>query len=534
MAPDPFGIARAAARERIERAETSIFTAAWNLLKRWGSRLRRVLLGPSRVVDPIGIYSTEQWFADELDDVLVEVREVVDWAAHDVDDEPWPDGGVYARRYLEQARNRLVRVPDAVFASVNRMTMKAHSEGWGIEELASEIDQLLVETGSERWRNRAQTIARTEAVAAYNAGSFQGFVSFAEQAGGRWEKGWLATEDERTRPTHERADLQRVPLLSPFSVGGFPGMFPGDPLLPAQEVINCVVGSTKVCWPGQRVHAATRRMHRGSLVQLVTAEGHDLTVTPNHPVLTPAGYRPAGLLRPGDEVLGAPASGTPEVADAPASAEEVFRALSEAGESERVRGGAVDFHGDGADAEVEIVRADRDLLLDRDAQLFGHDGDDSLVVPEGAEGAHARSGDGQAPGGVTEPLGDVGDGAEPSRQVGGQGVGSPLGGGHGRHADSERLTRRSPGQPEVLQASTERRSTDADFPAHLEQALAAGMTPTKIVKVNFTSGSHWVYNLHTSSNWYTGNGIATHNCRCSMLLLQPGEQINYADRQSRA
>lgn len=258
MAPDPFGLYRAQAHERIVAAERSLFGAAWDLLKRWGTRLRTALFGPSGVVNPVGVFATEQWFTAELDDVLVVIEETVDFASQDVMEDPIPDGGTYSRQYLQQARNRLARVPDSVFAAVNRMTMRAHTEGWGIDELADHVDQLLIESGSERWRNRAQTIARTEAVGAYNAGTFRGFTSYAAQVGGEWEKGWLATEDDRTRPTHEKADLQRVPLLQPFSVGGFPGMFPGDPLLPAQEVVNCRCAML-LLQPGERINYADRQ-----------------------------------------------------------------------------------------------------------------------------------------------------------------------------------------------------------------------------------------------------------------------------------
>ncbi len=237
--PDPFGLAREIRRNGIIRAEQSIFSATWDLLKRWGNRLRTVLFGPARTIEPAGVFSTETWFTRELDGLLDIVVDVLDDAAEDVVDDVIPDGGAYSRRYLQQARNRLVRVPDSVFASVNRLTMQAHSEGWGADELAEHVEELLAAEGQERWKHRAQTIARTEAVGAYNAGTLQGFLSYAKQVGGEWEKGWVATEDDRTRPTHHAADLQRVPLTHHFSVGGFPALFPGDPELPAQEVINC-------------------------------------------------------------------------------------------------------------------------------------------------------------------------------------------------------------------------------------------------------------------------------------------------------
>lgn len=259
MAPDPLGVGRARARDAIIQAERSVFAAAWDLLKRWGTRLRTAVFGPARSVDPVGVFTTEAWFAKELDDVLVVVEDVWDDAWEDVLGEPPPpETGVYSRQYLETARNRLVRVPDTVFASVNRMTMRANTEGWGADELAEHVAELLDASGAEQWKGRAQTIARTEAIGAYNAGSFRGFQGMAAQLGGKWEKGWLATDDDRTRPTHNEADLQRVPLDSHFTVGGFPALFPGDPSLPAHEVINCRC-SMLLLRPGEQINYADRQ-----------------------------------------------------------------------------------------------------------------------------------------------------------------------------------------------------------------------------------------------------------------------------------
>jgi hypothetical protein len=266
VAPDPLGVARARAHDAIVKAERSVFAAAWDLLKRWGTRLRTAIFGPAEVVDPVGVFTTQAWFDHELDDLLVVVQSVFDDATGDVFDDGWgdlstddpPDTGVYARQHLEVARNRLVRVPDSVFASVNRMTMRANTEGWGAAELAEHINEILDAEGAEQWKGRAETIARTEAVGAYNAGSFRGFQGLASQLGGKWEKGWLATEDDRTRPTHHEADLQRVPLDAHFTVGGFPAMFPGDPMLPAQEVINCRC-SMLLLRPDEQINYADRQ-----------------------------------------------------------------------------------------------------------------------------------------------------------------------------------------------------------------------------------------------------------------------------------
>lgn len=70
-----------------------------------------------------------------------------------------------------------------------------------------------------------------------------------------------STEDNRTRPTHQAADLQRVPLGTPFQVGGFELRFPGDPMGPPQEVIQCRCTSLLV-EVGESIDLSNRQFKR--------------------------------------------------------------------------------------------------------------------------------------------------------------------------------------------------------------------------------------------------------------------------------
>lgn len=82
---------------------------------------------------------------------------------------------------------------------------------------------------------RATVTVRTELVSASNLGSQMG----AESTGLKLMKSWLATSDARTRHTHVQADGQTVPLKESYTVGGYPARYPGDPMLPAEEVVQC-------------------------------------------------------------------------------------------------------------------------------------------------------------------------------------------------------------------------------------------------------------------------------------------------------
>lgn len=434
------------------------------------------------------------------------------------------DPAAYATRHLEAVHNRLVGVSDTVFDEMRTALEEGRRAGESIPQLAARVDGLLAD--DERWAGRARTIARTEVIAANNAGARGAARATADLLGvhpGAVARVWLSTADGRTRETHAEADGQVVlGLDGTYTVGGADLAGPGDPYGPAEEVINCVVGSTQVEWPGQRVEVATRRRYRGDLIEVRTARGHYLTVTPNHPVLTPAGYVPAQALRPGQYVLATDAPPTPEVQDGPPSIEQVHRAALQGGTARRVRGRAVDFHGDGTDAEVEVVRADCDLPLDLDPEQTGKAHERILVWLRRALGFCANTGAG--PGRL--PLGRVTYGEQAAgtpRVLSRTGQRAPVLGGEAPHPDPVRLADSPDLQPQGFKASHDGGAADPEVVRHLQDALALGMTPCEVVQVDRHLGDTHVFNLQTTDAWYIGAGIAQHNCRCTELFYYPGD-----------
>jgi hypothetical protein len=249
--PDPWLPAKFKVFSAMVAAESKLYSSILDLLGRWATKVRTAVFGstgwkpksPLAVVSPSAARSANHWFGLQLDDeVLIEVKEIFDWASGDIAD-PEPNGAHRAQQAVRAARNRLANVPDAVFRQVQAQTFKATTEGWSIDELAGHIDEVLAEAGAERWKNRARTIARTEAVAAYNGGTYSGFLSYAQAVPGNWEKIWLETHDHRTRDTHQAGAQgfgnQRVPLTAMFRHGDVEMLYPGWPLGPANETINC-------------------------------------------------------------------------------------------------------------------------------------------------------------------------------------------------------------------------------------------------------------------------------------------------------
>lgn len=90
-------------------------------------------------------------------------------------------------------------------------------------------------------RDSAVRAARTGITAAQNAGRMDSYVA-AEKMGIKIRRKWICTKDARTRLDHGLADGQVVDgTKTPFIVGGYKMMFPGDKSMnaPGHEIYNC-------------------------------------------------------------------------------------------------------------------------------------------------------------------------------------------------------------------------------------------------------------------------------------------------------
>lgn len=132
----------------------------------------------------------------------------------------------------------------------------------------------------------------------------------------------------------------------------------------AQRHTNCIVGDTEVSGP--RIQAATRRKYKGVVVDVKTAGGRNVTVTPNHPVLTRNGWVAAGSLSKSDELLCSASVNrefvkVPNENHRPPKVEDLFSTLSFISRRSvvSVPCSAEDFHGDGIkNSEINIVDVD--------------------------------------------------------------------------------------------------------------------------------------------------------------------------------
>lgn len=125
---------------------------------------------------------------------------------------------------------------------------------------------------------------------------------------------------------------------------------------------NCLVPGGTVLAEGVMAHSC--REYDGPVITLVTSKGNRITVTPNHPILTPEGFVPAGMLQEGQEIIEATGEyrlflgKAPNDINIPTPVEEIGHSIIQTcgGTTVRVEGSPVQFHGDGSsDSEVNIV-----------------------------------------------------------------------------------------------------------------------------------------------------------------------------------
>lgn len=250
----------------ILRTERDIRETFWAQLSNWLVQLsRRVLRGDGVRPDVDAVWTMNASWRAAVDLVIERaILPAMERAYRStMGDEFDLESRPFVSRYLAEVRNRMSRTPEEVYDLIAGQVSEEVNLGSSIPKLSARIEQTLSATGTDRWENRATTVARTEAIGALNAARLDSFKAYAEEWGETdLMKVWVSTKDARTRPSHVAADKQRVPLDQPFQVGGAQLQFPGDPTGPADECINCrctllLVGAD------EEIDYSDRQMRRG-------------------------------------------------------------------------------------------------------------------------------------------------------------------------------------------------------------------------------------------------------------------------------
>jgi hypothetical protein len=228
--------------ELSEDFQEMVVAALYRVVNKLSLKIAREVSGRTGLVAAGPLDDVSDMWDDEVPELVSYLNGVYDAGALEVASElavnlPVPDGqgipGVpdsFSLEYLQQATNRLSGVGDELWENIRDEITVGLANGESTNEIATRIQNAAGFTEA-----RAKTVARTELVAASNAGTHQQVLMIVPDA----QKEWVSTTDGRTRMTHRHADGQRVPVDQAFVVGGSTLRWPGDPGGAAGEVVNC-------------------------------------------------------------------------------------------------------------------------------------------------------------------------------------------------------------------------------------------------------------------------------------------------------
>ena len=367
--------------------------------------------------------------------------------------------------------------------------------------------------------------ARTMMTGAENAGRTDSFAR-AEDMGIKLEQQWLATLDERTRETHRKMDGEHKPVGALFSNGC---RFPGDPKGPAGEIWNCFVGETNVSFDSE-VQKSYKHKYKGELVTVKSAAGVNFTCTPNHPILTTKGWVAAGKLHQGDNLVvtqvgrAVPAPRVkPDINHSFPSFRTLHKFLNMVF-TQRATGLSVDFHGDVATANVEVVSKERFLgsnvnpRCNKPIDKIGFKNSDSFVSGKCHFMPRLR--------GINIAPFSLVRSTCKSLSFFFRGL---------RHSKEHRFRAVARNDVSIAKYSINNLPATTEIRSELLSGLSGKVFIDHVISIDVKAGSTHVYNLQTQNGYYFVNTIIPQseqmcngimaiakNCRCTLIPMLTG------------
>jgi hypothetical protein len=375
---------------------------------------------------------------------------------------------------------------------------QAIEQGWSNDKLAS-----VIEENHAFSPERAEMIARTETAFADTAGNMAAYRESGIVQGKQWVVG---SEHDLDDECNENEAAGVIGLDEDFPSGD-----DGPPAHP-----NCCLPSSVVSAGG--ITASYKRWFEGEIVVLSFARINELSITPNHPILTRHGWVKAGKLQKGDELVYCTSPGKalalvyPDDHQMPTMIQDIPGALLMAGgmTALSVPSSPEDFHGDGSiNGEVEIVWADSFLRNNVETQTLQNIKDKALssgkfagsvLDPDSAAAMFLKSNLTTAPGGIGSGSPDL----------------------SGLRAFPGGLNDMGPAsgpdlQPEPVKSVPEGAAMAPDSPGNITRRLAGHISLVKLENVSFRKYAGHVYNLQTRDNYYIAQNLIVHNCVCAIM-----------------
>jgi len=423
-------------------------------------------------------------------------------------------------RVVAFARSAEQAVTERVHAQIIEAMRTGLTTSEAVAHIRENVDQLRQKT--EAWTDSyARTAFLTNVSTAVSAGRFRQVQDPAVQAvipAFRFD----SVNDADTRPNHRAADNHVWSVDNPV----------WNKLAPPLG-FNCFLPGTRICGA---VEIASKARYSGPAVEIKTEGGGWLAVTVNHPILTRTGWKPAGEIAEGDDLIRDSAAiealahatvamgrRTEDEQHMPPCAQDVFEAIVARGTVPRrmLRGRELplNLHGDARFLKGDIHVVSADWMLPE--RLHPHAGeprrDLNLVLCAAATG-FARHGESDTnlriltPGAPERSLpGGTALAPDDAPVVGACLALRPL---HG-------LSIGSAAQSNVRTAEVrgETSAADAEFSGKLRHAHAGQVAFDRVAEIRHFDFSGHVYDFQTRNGWIVAGGIVTSNCRCQVSMV---------------
>ena len=278
---------------------------------------------------------------------------------------------------------------------------------------------------------------------------------------------------------------------------------------------NCVTGDTEIV--AAKVTKMMRFRYDGSIYRIKFADGRLLAVTENHMILTSRGFVTANRLQNMDDVvdcslLDGVIPQRPDMNNGPATAEQIFSALSKSSQctTASMPSSTEYFHGDGKfnTGEIDIISADGFLGDNFKSSKLNKSFNLSLNA-RGLDGYHSGVGNLNS---MLIALSSASDGI-----MGGLGISDIFFSTPTAHHKSGSLSRSSNYDARFKKASSDNCPGDIEPLREFVLGNPRFVKFNKIVSIDVEPFHDYVYDLETMATSYVSNGVISSNCRCTIV-----------------
>ena len=418
---------------------------------------------------------------------------------------------VMSAKALEYAQTRAAELVTQISEATRDMLRSdithALEEGWSANKLGDAISENYAFSDE-----RAETIARTEITNADIQGNMMTYKESGVVEGKEWV---LGSEHDDDDECDDNADAGVIPLDEEFPSGDT------EPLAHPR----CLIGETIISAGG--VSKSFKRWFEGEIIILSVAGMDDVSITPNHPILTRRGWIAAGELTELDDLVYCSDPRAlisiiyPDNNHIETSIENVTGSLLMSGgmSSVGMKTSPEDFHGDGIiDGEVEIISAASELRDDNKSRSGQNI--KKLEFVGTALGRMILNADCTAAELLKTLL------LSPDSLMSGGGVSASLCGSHASRTGTFGITESSNRQSHTMKSISEGGAVTTEPLCNITSGLTSLITFVKLQDIRRTKYFGHVYNLQTKDNYYIAHNLVVSNCVCDIMPVLYEDEEN--------